>query len=659
MDSGALADFVVDQPLVVDSGDSGLAWRTTVTGSDAGSTATISTDDGRSIASARLAAARGLGTVDAPTGLGGWDEDVEALYQRFAQIGAQFGPSFQTLTRWRVGDNAGEGWLTLAASNVGVIDGLHPTLIDGAFQLCVLAATADGDPASATALLPLAVDSFESYLDVGESPSIVRAVVGVDRHVPGGSVTASVRMFDANGAPLAALDGVRFVPADSTALAALGHTTADLYDIRWHSLPALEPPADDGGAWVVLADDEWGTAIGRQLAARGCPSLVVRPGSTTGPDGPGRWALRPHDGDGIAACLADDTWRRGKRLCGIVHALALDVVGTPSDLDDDWMITGSAFELTRALARSAPDGARLWLVTRNAQSVSGGAANPRQAGLSGFAAVVASEHPELACAAVDLGGLARQDDVDQLVEELLGRPDGGDAQPAVVARRGAARFAPRLHRYLPRPAPAAAPPRARLTAGVSGTLDELAWTTTEAPAAPLAPGLVLLRVLASGINFRDVLIALGMYPGSDSTLGGECVGVVEAVADGVTELSIGDIVFGFVPGSLATEVVVPAHFLRPVPEGITVEQAAALPVAFLTAMYGLQRIAGIDKRHTRPRSRRRRRCWAGRRAGRPASRSEGVRHCRLGRQARVAGRTRSRARLRFAFRRPSPTTCLR
>ena len=55
------------------------------------------------------------------------------------------------------------------------------------------------------------------------------------------------------------------------------------------------------------------------------------------------------------------------------------------------------------------------------------------------------------------------------------------------------------------------PEHARLVAGGAGTLDALTWRPVDAPAPQ--PGEIRLRVLAAGLNFRDVLLALGMYPG--------------------------------------------------------------------------------------------------------------------------------------------------
>ena len=106
---------------------------------------------------------------------------------------------------------------------------------------------------------------------------------------------------------------------------------------------------------------------------------------------------------------------------------------------------------------------------------------------------------------------------------------------------------------------------------------------------------VRLKVLAAGLNFRDVLFALGLYPGSGVPVGAECAGIVVETGPDTGGFTVGDRVFGYAPGSLATEAVVPARWLAPVPPGMSADDRGGLPVAYLTALYGLQRIAGLRK----------------------------------------------------------------
>ena len=63
-------------------------------------------------------------------------------------------------------------------------------------------------------------------------------------------------------------------------------------------------------------------------------------------------------------------------------------------------------------------------------------------------------------------------------------------------------------------------------------------------------GQVRVAVRAAGVNFRDVLIALGMYPGRGRGVGGEGAGVVVEVGPGVAGVGVGDRVMGLVSGAV-------------------------------------------------------------------------------------------------------------
>ncbi|MEU9737553.1 MDR/SDR family oxidoreductase, partial [Streptomyces sp. NPDC048002] len=110
----------------------------------------------------------------------------------------------------------------------------------------------------------------------------------------------------------------------------------------------------------------------------------------------------------------------------------------------------------------------------------------------------------------------------------------------------------------------------------------------------MAAGQVRVSVRAAGLNFRDVLISLGMYPGQP-VLGSEAAGVVVEVGEGVKHLAPGDRVMGVIPHAFAPQVVADARGLAPIPEGWSFKQAASVPVVFLTAYYGLVDLARVQE----------------------------------------------------------------
>ena len=100
-----------------------------------------------------------------------------------------------------------------------------------------------------------------------------------------------------------------------------------------------------------------------------------------------------------------------------------------------------------------------------------------------------------------------------------------------------------------------------------------------------------VAVRAAGLNFRDVLIGLGMYPGQ-APLGAEVAGVVMETGSEVTGLRPGDRVLGLAEGGFGPVAVTDARQLVPVPDGWSFAQAASVPAAYATAWYALADLAG-------------------------------------------------------------------
>jgi acyl transferase domain-containing protein/NADPH:quinone reductase-like Zn-dependent oxidoreductase/NADP-dependent 3-hydroxy acid dehydrogenase YdfG/acyl carrier protein len=217
------------------------------------------------------------------------------------------------------------------------------------------------------------------------------------------------------------------------------------------------------------------------------------------------------------------------------------------------------------------------------------------AGALALGRVLANEMPSLKPRRHDLdAGLPADRAAKLLAASLLAGADS-EAEQRLLAT---GRLVPRLAAGLPAPPPAAGP--LKLAIGRPGQLATLRWEAASKPAEPGA-GEVLLRVTAAGLNFRDVMWAQGLLP-EDSlrpgfagpNLGMECAGIVEAVGPGVL-FRPGDAVFGVAPAAFATRAVTRAEALAPLPTGMSPEDAAGIPVAFLTAVYSLEEVARLQE----------------------------------------------------------------
>ena len=377
------------------------------------------------------------------------------------------------------------------------------------------------------------------------------------------------------------------VPSGGGAENDLGQTVVLARGPRPAAAAAAASPA--AGRWLILGDRGGvGRSLAGRLEERGESSVLVEPGGPHAVD-----PTRPEDFRRLVA----EALGAGQAPCrGVVHLLALDAPLAEDAPGEEVRaaeaaVCGSLLHLVQALATAAgSDLPRLWVVTRGAQPV-GPSASPlavAQAAAWGLGRIVALEHPELRCVRVDLDPAPEADVAGSLLAELDSR--SGEDQVGV---RGDVRHVARLVRSARRPDRSLAGDSAlRLEATTPGVLDGL--SLRPAPRRPPGPGEVEIAVAAVGLNFRDVLSALGMYPGDAGPLGGECAGRVAAVGEGVEGLDVGDEVAAIAAGAFASHVTTRAELAVRKPPSIGFEEAATIPSAFMTAHHtlcGLARLA--------------------------------------------------------------------
>ncbi|MGC1481788.1 MAG: acyltransferase domain-containing protein, partial [Chthoniobacterales bacterium] len=254
--------------------------------------------------------------------------------------------------------------------------------------------------------------------------------------------------------------------------------------------------------------------------------------------------------------------------------------------------TDALLTLTQNLP--TPDKLHLTLVTRGAQPAGTTRipVNVDHAAALGLLRVIANEYPNLTCRAIDLPLEAQSGDAELLLAELQ-----SEFPEREMALRGDARYVRRL-RHGQAEKSAAPPPSVplRLRSKDRGHLDTLEFAPFTLP--PCGPGEVLVDTVAAGMNFRDVLKALALYPGEapDAAIfGDEIGGIVREVGPDVKHLSVGDRVFGLATFGLATRTLARGGDLRRVPTNISFEEAATLPVVFMTAWHAIVNVARLRK----------------------------------------------------------------
>ncbi len=127
--------------------------------------------------------------------------------------------------------------------------------------------------------------------------------------------------------------------------------------------------------------------------------------------------------------------------------------------------------------------------------------------------------------------------------------------------------------------------------GVDGHVE---WVEAERPTCDA--GQVRIRVVAAGLNRADMLQIAGNYPpppGASPYLGLECSGIISEVGPG-TDWRVGERVCALLAGGgMAEEVVVDARHVLPVPEGLSLHEAAAIPEVYATAWLNIFQLGGL------------------------------------------------------------------
>ncbi|MEU3616181.1 type I polyketide synthase [Streptomyces sp. NPDC006872] len=497
--------------------------------------------------------------------------DVTGFYEQAAASGYAYGPAFQGLERvWRVGDEVcAEVALGERERDEAGRYGLHPALLDAALQAYGLAGSGGRD---ARILLPFTWNGVSLHASGAQRLRV--------RLVPDGADTVTVLVGDSEGMPVLRADSLVLRPVSVDQLAGGRDATRDaLFTVDWK--PVTAPPADDTSgseaAWALLGEpDAPDTAeLLAELTAAGiAPAVYPDPAALgaaveagapvpdfallTTSDAPPKEATDQHPG-----------------LAERVHTAA---ARTLTDLQ--------AWLADRRLAD-----ARLVVLTHGALATAHGeaVADLGSAAIVGLVRAVQSEQPDR-CILIDRDAAAGSG----ALLPVAVRTSLALGEPQLAVREGQLRV-PRLGRIAESDALAPPPGAWWLDTVRAGTLDNLALVP--APALPtaeeLGEGHLLIGIRAAGLNFRDVLIALGVYPDADATMGGEGAGVVTAVGPGVSGFAVGDRVLGMFQGGFAPHAVADQRMVTKLPDGWSFERGASVPVAFTTAYYGLVELGGL------------------------------------------------------------------
>ncbi|WP_341737261.1 SDR family NAD(P)-dependent oxidoreductase [Microcoleus sp. CAWBG640] len=510
-------------------------------------------------------------------------KDIKAFYQQVAVRGMVYEGSFQSLRRlWR-SEGEALGQVQLAKNLVNHPYHWHPALLDGCFQVILAAMPAD----FAETYLPVGYPHFTFW----QHPS-KEIFSYVKLHGQPGQETlkADLQLIGKDGQVYAEAIGLQLKKARLQALQQKQPWKDWLVQVAWKEVKktAGTASATNKGDWLILADR---TGVAETLAdllkGSGQRSHLVYAKTTDGNSKPEQYAINWTDPTDWQQLLASKSYQ------GVVYLWSLD------ENDSCDSSCEQVLHLVQSLT-SAKTSPRLWLVTQGAQSaLKDDTVAFWQTPIWGLGKTLSLEHPEFSTTCLDLPSDRHSDETVETVKSLLQELLAPDLEDQIAYRNGT-RYVARLESFHPTQAPSIAPVALKLTS--YGTLDNLTLVPASAPT--LAPDEVEIKVRASGLNFRDVLRALGMMreveeslgiaaTASDILFGFECAGTIERVGKQSSDFKVGDAVIAYTSGSLATTVKAKAKLVVPKPSELSFEEAATIPVTFLTAYYGLVKCAQI------------------------------------------------------------------
>ncbi|MFS3134558.1 type I polyketide synthase [Gluconacetobacter sacchari] len=264
------------------------------------------------------------------------------------------------------------------------------------------------------------------------------------------------------------------------------------------------------------------------------------------------------------------------------HAPAQD-----EDSDDAVRTIRAVLALARDARAAAEAGDWLAIVTRDA------AATPHEAARAALGRTIANEFPALRCRRIDLAASLTEAAIAAALEAERHATDG----ERDVRWTAEGRLVRRLREGLPARA-TEAKTDVRLIQPVPGPLDRLCWMPE--PRVPPGPREVVIDVRASGLNYRDVLSAIGMLPDellldgfAGATLGMECAGTVLDVGAEVTDLAPGDRVMALAAAAHASRVVTDRRSVFALPDWLSFAAGATIPVTYLTVLYALETVGAL------------------------------------------------------------------
>ncbi len=505
--------------------------------------------------------------------------DISGYYQELSKKGLNYGVDFQGIKQLWKGNNQALGYIEIADNIIDDNYQLHPALLDSCLQI-IGAATESQEiylPVSLELLKVYQSCSNKVWAQVNIKPTDNSQILKADLFLVDDSDNLIAEITDLSLQYLSLRSLHKLIDASVKDRVNIDDW---LYEIDWEAKNLNTRNIDQSTStdrWLIFAEQ---TDLSLELADK-LSGILVSYGEVFNFVDEQQYIINPHQPDCLSQLWQRNNFNTVSNL-RIVYFCRGCSRTAPTGNQDCMNI----FHLMQSLTAENLNLAQLIIITEQTQFRS---SSNLSGAIWGLGRTIQQEYLNLNCSLIDFDNL----NLEQLLSELC-LADGEIQVAYYNQQRYVARLTPKDN-TLNNPF--------RLQLSDYGTLDNLTLALLQRRTPQ--PGEIEIEVTTSGVNFRDVLNALGMLKEylqamgfANSTqvpFGGECAGFVTAIGEGVTNFQIGDeVIAAQAVGSLSSHVTVDARFAIAKPDYLNYAEAATIPTTFLTAYYGLHYLAKIQ-----------------------------------------------------------------
>ncbi|MCO5231227.1 MAG: SDR family NAD(P)-dependent oxidoreductase [Chitinophagales bacterium] len=487
----------------------------------------------------------------------------EEHYKHTSSIQLPYGEAFQTVNQLNIGTNFIVADIQLNSLIQNSISKyfIHPAILDGFIQTFLAAKYLKDKPST---FVPIKVEEiYLHHFDKDVSGGKIKILLQDDNL---NAIKGDAIVLNDAGQIILELKGFELARLEQDSISNEQVQEQILFDTI--NIEQDIPSFEEKSIIVFVADD-----ISEELLDAFQPKWVVRKGDFFHQQG-NQFIINPSSFEDYQSLFSIV----GNSVNTVVHTWSLDEKSV-AGLDAQENSTLSVVRIARAVVYAdAPP--KIWVLTDSVEKF------PAQSTVIGMLNVLRNEHPELNASSIEMieddwGRVAQI--VNSSTEEntwkifadtqVVERLSPIDIQENIVTD---IKKVPANHQSF------------AVEMSQPGILDNIEIKKKQLPR--LKAHEVKVKVEAIGINFMNLMSALGIYPGKENgfaTLGIECAGIVDEVGVDVEHLKVGDRVFGMAYHTMASHIHVDASLMQIIPDNLSFEEAATIPVVYLTVYYGL------------------------------------------------------------------------